>query len=196
MDFLSLTWEELHNTVHGLSRKIASGGIRFDLIVAIARGGMTPAHILSDFLSLPVATFTVSSYRDLQQGKLSDISYHVGGQLHGKQILLIDDISDTGKTFIRGMEHLREMGCGSVKTASLFVKPWTKHLPDYYDRETDRWIVFPYEARETVEALAKIMRKEGRADNEIRAKLKEIKIPGVFVDTYLKTQDAGAGRDR
>lgn len=188
MEFLSLSWEELHTTIHELSQKITASGTKYNLIVAIARGGMTPAHMLSDFLSLPVATFTVSSYKDMRRGDLSDISYHVGGQLNDKNILLVDDISDSGKTFIRGIGHLREMGAQNVSTASLFVKPWTKHMPDYFDRETDKWIVFPYEARETVEAIAKMMRTDGKTDGEIRAKLKEVKIADVFVEDYLKAQ--------
>lgn len=186
MEFLSLSWKELHDSIHKLSQKIKKSSAGFDLIVAIARGGMTPAHILSDFLALPVATFTISSYKDMHQGALSEISYHVGGTLNKKNILLVDDISDTGKTFVRGIGHLTEMGAEKIGTASLFVKPWTRHLPDYFDNKTDKWIVFPYEVRETVEAVAKTLEKENKSRKEICEKLKEIKIPDMFIEHYLK----------
>lgn len=79
MEFLTVTWADLHNHSFRLAESIGNGGKKHDLIVAIARGGMSVAQMLSDFLALPVATFTISSYRDMQQKMLSDISFHVGG---------------------------------------------------------------------------------------------------------------------
>jgi len=90
MDFLPVSWQRLQDDTFALSQQIEKSGNHFDLIVAIARGGMAIAQILSDFLSLPVATFTVSSYKDLSQNKLSDISYHLGGDIKNKNILLKD----------------------------------------------------------------------------------------------------------
>ena len=155
MKYHSVSWNQLHTLTHSLTEKIQKDDIKLDLIVGIARGGLTIAHIASDFLKLPVASFTVSSYKDLKQQDLSDISYHVGGDLHQKNILLMDDVSDTGKTFVRGIKYLEELGAESIITASPFIKPWTKHLPDYYVQEVDEWIVFPYDIRETIEALQK-----------------------------------------
>ncbi len=182
---MSLSWEELHRTVYGLSEKIREACPDCSLLVAMARGGMSPAHMLSDFLRLPVATFTLSSYRDMQQQNLTEITYQVGGQLKGKKILLVDDISDTGKTFVKGIEHIKNMGGTEIKTAALFAKPWTEYLPDYYEAKTDKWIVFPYEVRETVESVSRLMKKENKNGEEIRAKLKEINIPDRYIDRYL-----------
>lgn len=188
MEFMSLSWEELHRAVYGLSEKIKEACPDCSLLVAMARGGMTPAHMLSDFLKLPVATFTLSSYRDMQQQNLTEITYQVGGQLKGKKILLVDDISDTGKTFVKGIEHIKNMGGVEIKTAALFAKPWTQYLPDYYELKTDKWIVFPYEVRETIESVSRIMEKEGKKNDEIRRKLKEIKIPERYIERYLPGQ--------
>lgn len=186
MEFLSLSWEELHSEIYRLSKRIVLSPGAPDLIVAIARGGMTPAHILSDFLHLPVATFTVSSYKDMQQNELSNISFQVGGLLHEKNVLLVDDISDTGKTFVRGIAHLKEMGASRIKTASVFTKPWTTHLPDFSNSQTNKWIIFPYEVRETVEAISKLMTKEHKTREEIVAKLKENKVSSEFISAFLK----------
>ena len=169
-----------------LAKKIEDSKQKIDLIVAIARGGMTVAQILSDFLSLPVATFTVSSYKDLRQEKSSEISFHVGGDLKNKRILLVDDVSDTGKTFERGIQYLNKLGVVSVVTAALLVKPQSKHVPDFFVKKTSSWIVFPYEVKETILSVSKMMKKENKTVDEIKEKLRELKIPGLFVGNYLK----------
>jgi len=160
-----------------LAKKIEGSGQKLDLIVAIARGGMSIAQILSDFLSLPIATFTISSYKDLRQKDLPEISFHVGGNVRGKHILLVDDVSDTGKTFERGIKYLHKLGVSSISTAALLVKPQSKHAPDFFVKKTGAWIVFPYEVKETIVSVTKMMKKEKKTIYEIKNKLRELKIP-------------------
>lgn len=180
--FHTVSWEDLHTSLFKLAQQIKKSGKKLNLIVAIARGGMTIAQILSDFLTLPVATFTISSYKDMQQNNLSDISYHVGARLDDKDVLLVDDISDTGKTFVRGTQYLKELGANSIITASLFTKPWTKYTPDFFAEEIDRWVVFPFDMKETIDIVNKTMQKEGKTTDQIKAKLKQIGIPQRFID--------------
>ncbi len=188
MNYYSVSWKQLHSTTHDLTEKIQEKGIPLDLIVGIARGGLTIAHIASDFLKLPVASFTISSYKDFKQLEISEIDYHVGGDLKNKHILLIDDVSDTGKTFIRGEKYLVELGAASITTASPYIKPWTKHMPDFYVKEVDEWIVFPYDIRETVEALQTNLLKEGKNPDFIAQQLALIKIPTKFITKYLTSK--------
>jgi len=182
--FHTVSWEKLHTSSFKLSQKIRKSGKKLNLIVAIARGGMTIAQILSDFLTLPVATFTISSYKDMKSGDLSEIAFHVGARLDHKDILLVDDISDTGKTFIRGTKYLQELGANSVTTASLFIKPWTKHIPDFYTKEVHDWVVFPFDIKETIDAINKKMLKEGKKTSQIQNKLEHIKIPKKYIKKF------------
>ena len=188
MKYHSVSWEQLHSLIHSLTEKIQKDDKKFDLIVGIARGGLTIAHIASDFLKLPVASFTISSYKDLKQQKLADVSYHVGGDLKNKHILLVDDVSDTGKTFVRGIKYLLDLEAASVTTASPFIKPWTKYMPDFYVKQVDEWIVFPYDMRETVEALQTNLLKDGKSIDHIAKQLAIIKIPKKFITKYLKSE--------
>jgi len=181
MDFLSLTWKDLEKETYALSKKIKTGGRSVDLIVAVARGGLTIAQLLTDFMALPITSFTISSYRDLQQQKNPEITFKIGNKLHDKKILLVDDISDTGKTFTRGITYLQELGAQEIVTASLLVKPWTSYLPDYYVLKTDKWVIFPYEIRETTESLLTKFRQEGLTDEEIRTKFKELNLAQYFL---------------
>lgn len=177
MEFLSLSWRDLEENTYLLSQKIKKHKEKPDLIVAVARGGLTIAQLLTDFLKLPITSFTVVSYRDLQQESIPKITFKIGNQLHGQKILLVDDISDTGKTFERGISYLKELGAPKIITASLLIKPWTTFIPDFYVQKTDKWVIFPYEIRETTEALFKKYRSEGKTDEEITAILNKLNIP-------------------
>lgn len=57
-------------------------------------------------------------------------------------ILIIDDVIDSGDTMLSVRKKIRN---AKSDIAVLFRKPWTKVKPDYYLRETDKWIVFPWE---------------------------------------------------
>jgi hypoxanthine phosphoribosyltransferase len=188
MEYYSVSWKELQHTTYLLSQKISNDNKKYDLIVGIARGGLTVAHIASDFLKLPVASFTISSYKDLKQQELAEISFHVGGDLKNKNILLVDDCSDSGKTFIRGSEYLLELGASKVGTAAPFIKPWTKHFPNYYVVDVDKWIVWPFDVRETIEDLQNVLRKENKTDEFIKKQLIELNIPLEYITKYLKTK--------
>lgn len=177
MKYFCPGWQKLHNQTHLLSQKIEKSKNKFDLIVAIARGGLTISHMLSDFLHLPITSFTVSSYKDLKQAKMSRITLKLGNKLHNKKILLVDDVSDTGKTFIRGIKYLKELGAEKITTASVYIKPWAKFFPDYYVESTDKWIVFPYDMKETIRDLKKRI-----SPDEMIA----IGLPKYFVEQYGK----------
>jgi uncharacterized protein len=186
LKYLYLSWNTLHDTIHKLSNKIEKD-YKPDLIVAIARGGLTIAHIMSDFLELPITTFTVSSYKDQRQISVPKITLHLGNKLHNRKILLVDNISDTGKTFIRGIEYLKENGASEIKSACPYIKPWTKFIPDYYQESVTEWVIFPFDMKENIVSLAKQMRKKGFTDKKIANMLTKIKIPKSFIDYYLPT---------
>lgn len=187
MNYHSVNWKQLHALAHTLTEKIQKKNNSYDLIVGIARGGLTIAHIASDFLRLPVASFTISSYKDLIRQELSEISYQVGGDLKGKHILLIDDISDTGKTFMRGIKYLQDLGAMKITTASPFIRLGSKYMPDFYVQQIkDEWVVFPYDIRETVEAFQANLLKEGKSIEHISKQLSLIKIQKKYITRYLK----------
>ena len=185
MEYHLVKWRQLHNHTFKLAQKIKKDKIKIDLIVSIARGGLTISHILSDFLELPITTFTISSYHDLKQTKIPEITFKIGNKLHNKNILLVDDVSDTGKTFIRGIEYLKNLGAKNIKTASLFIKPWTKFMPNYHQESTDKWIIFPFDMKETVVSLTRVYKKKGYSLKDINKRLIKIGLPKKFINSYV-----------
>jgi len=185
MEYQYISWAKLHSDIHHLSLNIEKK-YKPDLLVAIARGGLTIAHIMSDFLELPITAFTVSSYHDQKQTTIPKITLHLGNKLHNKKILLVDNVSDSGKTFFRGLDYLKENGASEIKTAAPYIKPWTKYVPDYFQKSFASWIIFPFDMKENTQIIAKKLAKNGLSQKEIIKELKKIKIPDVFINCYSK----------
>ena len=68
----------------------------FDLVVAIARGGLVPGVMLSHALNLPLEIIHAKSYAGREAGEL--IIKAPDFDTTDKNILLVDDIYDTGAT--------------------------------------------------------------------------------------------------
>jgi adenine/guanine phosphoribosyltransferase-like PRPP-binding protein len=68
--------------------------------------------------------------------------------LHGKRVLLLDDILRTGHSAKRAAEILGAFGATVVSTCALFAQgdnyPFSYYSPARVDAET--WIVFPWSA--------------------------------------------------
>ena len=185
MKYFTLTWLKLHQDCFRLAQKIEEGGEKFDLIVTMARGGLTIAHILSDFLKLPITSFTIKSYARMNQTGQPVITHYLGSKLEDKKVLLLDDVSDTGKTFLKAIEYMKTLKVSRLKTAALYLKPHTKFIPNYYSRTIDAWIIYPYDMRETIEAIQVKLQKRGMKPNLIKTKLEKLGIPIPFISAYL-----------
>ena len=95
------------------------GGLWFaaDLTRALARVGR---HVAFDALWL-------SSYGDTQRS-LGRCEVRAGLQrpVVGRQVLIIDDVFDTGLSLAEAVTHVREAGASEVLTAVFARKPWPK----------------------------------------------------------------------
>ena len=117
-----------------------------DSIVAIARGGLTLAHHLAEIFNIR-EVFTINAISYDKTSKKEKIDIFNIPNLHGfKNILIVDDISDSGDTFIEVLKILKEKYPDlNFKTLSIFYKPSSKFKPDFYFRETKEWIKFFWE---------------------------------------------------
>ncbi len=91
----------------------------FDLIVAIARGGIFPAAMLQQKLGIGLEIIWLN-FRDENQQPKYDTPHLVKApnfEFTGKKILLVDDRSRTGSTFMKAKELLS----GSELVKSLVV---------------------------------------------------------------------------
>jgi hypothetical protein len=104
----------------------------------------------------------------------------------GKKVLVVDEIADTGKSLKLVKEHIMNQGAEEVKIATVYYKPWSIIKPDYYEKETSRWVVFPWEIKETVHKIVKKCKEKGKHLEDETAKLVKAGIPAELVNRFLK----------
>ena len=144
-----LSYELFGTAARELAQTIADDGFRPDAIVAIARGGLTLAGALGYALDVKMlGSLNVEFYTGVEERLDEPIVLPPTldrASLEGKRVLLVDDVSDSGRTLALVL-RLLQAGGGEVRTVCLYSKPGTVQPPDYVWRTTDRWIMFPWSA--------------------------------------------------
>jgi hypoxanthine phosphoribosyltransferase len=145
MEHLNYTWQDLEKDCLKLADEIRASGFKPDMIMSIARGGLVPAVLFSEHLGLQeVAVAQVRLYvDDGRRGELAILDWPQR-KLAGKKILLVDDISDSGQTILAVEARLKEHNIGEHKLVCLHSKPGTKRVPDFFAKETDAWVNYPW----------------------------------------------------
>lgn len=172
--YLSVTWNDYHSLSLLLAQQILKNSKPIDEIVAIARGGLSLGLILTDFLQKPISTITIQSYTDIKKQGLVQITSKLGKPIRGKNILLVDDIADSGKTFARAISYLGTFRPKSITTAALFYKPHSSFKPDFFAKETSSWILLPHEVTEWIKTFTQKMQSEGKSKEDIQTFLKQL----------------------
>ncbi|NPA05582.1 MAG: phosphoribosyltransferase [Crenarchaeota archaeon] len=153
--FLRVSWEDVEEACLKISEAIIESGLRIDVIVGVLRGGWIPARLLSDYLGVDVmGALEVKFYRGIgETGERPTITQPLILDIRDKNILVVDDVADTGKTLNVAVSFLSLYGPRRIATATLYLKPWSIVRPDFYAYKTDAWIIFPWDKAETYEEL-------------------------------------------
>jgi len=151
LKYLVLTLDELYEMTLDLSILIKNKLSEVEAIVAVSKGGLMIARLLADFLGVKyLYTVQVALYDTPGKlGKKPVLIQSFNCRNKHNMVLIVDDVSDTGTTLSFVCDHVRPL-IPKVYTATLFIKPWTKYIPDFYLKTTDKWIVFPHEYAEFV----------------------------------------------
>lgn len=155
MQYKYISWKQLVIDCITLSKEIST--VAIDEIIGISRGGLVFSRLLSDYLSSSAAVtiLGLGSYSGTQQRSEFVVTQQVTKDMHGKTVLLVDDISDTGKTFLNAQTIVTNLGAQTIYTASMYTKPKTLFVPDFWRKAYDSWVIFPYEVNEIYLLLAK-----------------------------------------
>jgi len=167
------SWDQIYGSLLNLSEAVKKSGFEADLIVGVSRGGWIPARILSDLLENPnLANVTAEFYVGIAETKMEpSITQPVSVPVEGKKVLVVDDLADTGKSLKLVTSHLKNQGASEVRITTIYYKPWSITVPDYYEKETRHWIVFPWEQKETATKIVKKFIGSGRTMEEAKEKL-------------------------
>jgi hypoxanthine phosphoribosyltransferase len=154
-EFLSPDLEEIFRLTADLAERILKCRVGVDVVVGIARGGLLPARLFSDFLGVEwieiirAELYTAPATRK----ERPRIVRRAPPSIRDKRILLVDDVADSGDTIIEAVKHLKMLGASQVKVVVLYQKPWSRFKADFYAQETKAWIIFPWERVETMEKI-------------------------------------------
>ena len=127
--------DEVRGLTQEVVRQLVMTNFIPDLVVGLVRGGLVPANYISQY-------FECDLYALNKQQLFSDLDNHDGN------ILIVDDINDTGKTFTDVNNDASMFGI-EVRYAALLDNAGSEFSVDYYGREIDKvkdpcWIVFPW----------------------------------------------------
>ena len=141
-----VSWDQFHRDARALAWRLAGLNQPFRAIVCITRGGLVPAAIISRELNIRlIETVCIASYHDyVDQGEMHVLkgvteSLQDNG---GEGVLIIDDLTDTGKTAaeVRAMLPNAHLAC-------VYAKPKGVPMVDTFVTEVsqDTWIYFPWD---------------------------------------------------
>ena len=126
IDKVLVAEEDIRRRVDELGKEIMRdyAGMQ-PIAVCVLRGAIPFYADLIRRIDLPVTvdTITVSSYGSgTVSGKLKVIT-DMRTSVEGRDVLVVDDIIDSGRTSVALIEMLKERGAKSVKTCALLDKP-------------------------------------------------------------------------
>jgi xanthine phosphoribosyltransferase len=148
--------------VHDIIREMQNDNWRPDYVVGLTRGGLVPANMISQYMSIPMNTLKVSLRDASSDDECESNLWMAEDAYNSKNILIVDDINDTGATlnWIR-----KDWASGCLPNDEKWNTVWNHnvrfavlvdnqssgfHDIDYSSveinkAEEDCWIVFPWE---------------------------------------------------
>jgi len=192
-DFEVPTWDQIYELLLNLANRVRKANFKPDVIVGVSRGGWPPARVMSDLLGNPnIANVKAEFYLGVAQTKGEPvITQPVSTSVKGKKVLVVDEVADTGKSLRLVQSHLKEEGATEVKILTVYYKPWSIVVPDWYGKETSRWIVFPWEIKETVRQVLKQYKSQGKSIEEAVKKLVQSGLKRKLVERFVREISEG-----
>ena len=138
-------WEEMRRDVNSLCREITLDKFDPNVIVGLSRGGLTPGVMMSHWMKKPFKSIK-AALRDHPEWE------DYLPRKSDKQVLIVDDVCDSGETFQRISNFIKERSDGvDVRFAVLYWNNECNFTPHYYVNSIAKdseniWIHFPWES--------------------------------------------------
>ena len=134
------SYQEFREDLKTLTQKIDQP---FDTILGISRGGLSMAQMLGEYYELrEVYAINTIGYEDTQKLQSVEV-FNIPNLKLAKQVLIVDDIVDSGDTLVEVLNVLkRQYPSITFYTASLFYKKTAKIAPTWYVKVPKGWIEF------------------------------------------------------
>lgn len=186
--YLAPSWSDLNQLAFETCERIKQQDKKFDRVVALAKGGWPMTRSIVDFLGIDeVASIGIKFYAGINERyQKPQIYQDLPVSVTGENILLFDDVADSGGSLIFTTDYLLKQGAKTVVTACLYYKPHSQLKPDFYGAKTSAWIIFPFEQFEAMKILAKNWTEQKVSQSEIIQRFKKLNFSDQFIQSALK----------
>ena len=188
LEFEIPSWNQIYSSVLKLAEAVRNSGFEPDVIVGVSKGGWIPARIMADLLEKSkLANITAEFYVGVSETKHEPaITQPVSLPVKDKKVLVVDDVADTGESLKLVKTHLQKQGASEIKIVTVYRKPWSVTVPDYCEKETCFWIVFPWEIKETVKKIVEKYVQQGKTVKDVAEKLISVGMEKQLVERFIK----------
>ncbi|WP_311171211.1 phosphoribosyltransferase [Halobellus ordinarius] len=158
-------WEYIYGLCRDVSDQVKEADFEPDVVVALARGGWFAGRCLCDFLGLDDLTSLKMEHYvgTAQKSGEPEVRYPMPeGSVAGKDVLVIDDIADTGGSIERAHEYVTDRDADEVRTATLQLLGTSEFDPDFVGERLEEWawIVYPWNfIEDLIDLTAGVMEK-------------------------------------
>ena len=124
---------EISAIAHSMANQINSSGVKDPLFIAVMNGAFLFAADIMRKITIPNAEISfikLSSYLGTETtGEVNEL-IGIGGNISGRNIVILEDIIDTGITLEKIMFLLEKENVADIKVATLLFKPdaYTKNI--------------------------------------------------------------------
>lgn len=155
-----ISWQAVYRLGRKLAHIIQDSGFQPDIVVAIGRGGYVPARVVCDFLHLDQLTgIKVEHYVATRKQTEVVIRYPLNADVRGLDVLVVDDVNDSGDTLAAVLRYLESFAPANVKTAVLHEKAVTRCPADFVAEHARvwRWIIYPWAYIEDITSFVRAL---------------------------------------
>jgi|YelNatPaOPRAMG01_1025707.scaffolds.fasta_scaffold00579_27 hypoxanthine phosphoribosyltransferase len=173
-----VTWNEIVDWCLKLRSHIV-GNYHPDAIIGLSRGGLVPARLLSDYLwikdlfSVKTEHWGITASKDGEAKITADPSLPI----RGKNVLIVDDITDTGSSMKLAVDTIKKFGPASLRTSTMLHIEHSTYTPDYFAAAVSAkewtWFIFPWNVYEDVLNLTGKVLHAPMGEADLSSALKE-----------------------
>jgi hypoxanthine phosphoribosyltransferase len=174
-----VTWERSTSLSRHLAGMIKAARYSPEFVIAIGRGGFVPARVVCDSLLIT----NLTSIRIEHWGTAATrferarVRFPLSIDVEGCDLLVIDDVTDTGETLEVATEYLSEKNAATIRTGVLQHKSSSSFTPDFYAGWIPEWhwIVYPWALHEDlVGFIERLLPSSGSYPGEIYDELQTV----------------------
>lgn len=184
MKIIYIPWSKALEHCYKLAVMVLDSNLEIDTIVAISRGGLIPARIMSDVLGIDELVVLRSKLwgTGVRVKEEPEVSVHEKVSFKDRRVLVVDEVVDTGATMTKVVRLVKDLGALDIKSAVLHYKATSSLVPDFYVEKLEEWvwIFYPWSLGETLYALVKT--RSGDLGGSTMELLKELNIVELYLD--------------